>query len=144
MVLKWLFPTADVIADFSLVAAPLQLWRNVGLSRSQKILIMSSFGASIIITAITIPHSIILFRPMNETTLIFAHVKASTLHSSHPLATSNGRLGCSQSHHLQRLGDRYSRIPRIVERNLWSRSVFNIPRSILECRHCAVPLKHVR
>lgn len=67
----------DVIADFSLVAAPLQLWRNVGLSRSKKILILSSFGASIIITVITIPHSIILFRPVNETTLIFAHVKAA-------------------------------------------------------------------
>ncbi|KAG1769369.1 hypothetical protein EDD22DRAFT_164875 [Suillus occidentalis] len=67
----------DVIADFSLVAAPLQLWRNVGLSRNQKILILSSFGASILITVITIPHSIVLFRPMNETTLIFAHVKAA-------------------------------------------------------------------
>lgn len=67
----------DVIADFSLVAAPLQLWSNVGLSRSRKILILSSFGASILITAITIPHSIILFRPLNETTLIFAHVKAA-------------------------------------------------------------------
>jgi hypothetical protein len=67
----------DVIADFSLIAAPLQLWKNVGLSRSRKILVMSSFGASIIITAITIPHSIILFRPLSETTLIFAHVKAA-------------------------------------------------------------------
>ncbi|KAG2340978.1 hypothetical protein BDR05DRAFT_888978 [Suillus weaverae] len=67
----------DVIADFSLVAAPLQLWKNVGLSRSRKILIMSSFGASILITAITIPHSVILFGPPTETTLIFAHVKAA-------------------------------------------------------------------
>ncbi|KAG1779451.1 hypothetical protein EV702DRAFT_102146 [Suillus placidus] len=67
----------NVIADCSLVAAPLQLWKNVGLSRGRKILIMSSFGASILITAITIPHSVILFGPSTETTLIFAHVKAA-------------------------------------------------------------------
>lgn len=67
----------DVISDFSLVAAPVYLWKNVGLSRSRKILVLSSFGASIIITAMTIPHSIILFRPLTETTLIFAHVKAA-------------------------------------------------------------------
>ncbi|KAG2359325.1 hypothetical protein BDR07DRAFT_1336914 [Suillus spraguei] len=67
----------DVIADFSLVAAPLQLWKNVGLSRSRKILVLSSFGTSILITALTIPLSIILFRPLTETTLIFAHVRAA-------------------------------------------------------------------
>ncbi|KAG1729713.1 hypothetical protein EDB19DRAFT_110543 [Suillus lakei] len=67
----------DVIADFALVVAPLQLWKNARLSRSSKILIMSSFGASLLITAITIPHSIILFEPLSETTLIFAHVKAA-------------------------------------------------------------------
>ncbi|KAG1837374.1 hypothetical protein DFJ58DRAFT_709623 [Suillus subalutaceus] len=67
----------DVISDSSLVAAPLHLLKNIGLSRSRKILVLSSFGASIVITAITIPHSIILFRPVTETTLIFAHVKAA-------------------------------------------------------------------
>ncbi|KAG2358249.1 hypothetical protein BDR07DRAFT_1418137 [Suillus spraguei] len=69
----------DVIADSSLVIAPLQLWKNVGLSRSRKILVLSSFGASILITAITIPHSVvlILFSSMTITTLIFAHVKAA-------------------------------------------------------------------
>ncbi|KAG2146309.1 hypothetical protein DEU56DRAFT_170594 [Suillus clintonianus] len=67
----------DVIADFSLVAAPLQLWSNVGLSRSRRILVLSSFGASLLITAITIPHSVVLFSPLSETTLIFAHVKAA-------------------------------------------------------------------
>ncbi|KAG0707960.1 hypothetical protein DFH29DRAFT_843976 [Suillus ampliporus] len=67
----------DVIADCSLVVAPLQLWKNVGLSRSRKILVLSSFGASLLITAVTIPHSVILFKPVSETTLIFAHVKAA-------------------------------------------------------------------
>ncbi|KAG2068592.1 hypothetical protein BDR04DRAFT_767766 [Suillus decipiens] len=69
----------DVIADFSLVAAPLQFWKNVGLSHSRKILVMSSFGASILITVITIPHSVvlILFSSETVTILIIAHVKAA-------------------------------------------------------------------
>lgn len=67
----------DVFADFSLVAAPLQIWKNVGLSRGRKILVLSSFGASILITATTIPLSVILFWPLSDTTLIFAHVRAA-------------------------------------------------------------------
>ncbi|KAG1826308.1 hypothetical protein EV424DRAFT_1319908, partial [Suillus variegatus] len=67
----------DVFADFSLVAAPLQIWKNVGLSRSRKILVLSSFGASILITATTIPLSVILFWPLSDTALIFAHVRAA-------------------------------------------------------------------
>ncbi|KAG1752805.1 hypothetical protein EDB19DRAFT_967543 [Suillus lakei] len=67
----------DIIADASLVAAPLHLWRNVGLSRSRKILVLSTFGTSLLITAVTIPHSIILLKVHNTTTLIFAHVKAA-------------------------------------------------------------------
>ncbi|KAG2352950.1 hypothetical protein BDR07DRAFT_783238 [Suillus spraguei] len=69
----------DVVADFSLVAAPLQFWKNVGLSSSRKISVLSSFGASILITAITIPHSVvlILFSSKTDTILIIAHVKAA-------------------------------------------------------------------
>ncbi|KAG2146298.1 hypothetical protein DEU56DRAFT_787361 [Suillus clintonianus] len=67
----------DVIADLSLVATPLHLWRKVGLSRSRKILVLSAFGASLLVTAITIPHSIILLKVHNTTTMIFAHVKAA-------------------------------------------------------------------
>lgn len=118
MVLKSLILTADVFADFSLVAAPLQIWKNVGLSRSRKILVLSSFGASILITATTIPLSVILFWPLSDTALIFAHVRVSYLHFSHPLATSDRCLGCGQSYRLQRPGNRYLHIPRIVERNL--------------------------
>ncbi|KAG1859180.1 hypothetical protein C8R48DRAFT_605908, partial [Suillus tomentosus] len=70
----------DVFADFSLVAAPLQIWKNVGLSRGRKILVLSSFGASILITATTIPLSVILFWPLSNTALIFAHVRVSYLH----------------------------------------------------------------
>ncbi|KAJ8581718.1 hypothetical protein M405DRAFT_751317, partial [Rhizopogon salebrosus TDB-379] len=67
----------DIIADVSLVAAPLQLLKDVGLSRSRKILVLSAFGASLLITAVTIPQSIMLFGPIRQTTLIFAHVKAA-------------------------------------------------------------------
>ncbi|KAG2352952.1 hypothetical protein BDR07DRAFT_1367721 [Suillus spraguei] len=69
----------DVIADLALVIMPLHFWKNVGLSRSRKILVMSSFGASILITAITIPHSVvlILFSLVADTILVIAHVKAA-------------------------------------------------------------------
>lgn len=67
----------DIISDSALVAAPLHLLKNTGLSRSRKILVVSSFGASILITVITIPHAVILFSPVTEITLIFAHVKAA-------------------------------------------------------------------
>ncbi|KAG1812826.1 uncharacterized protein BJ212DRAFT_1276273 [Suillus subaureus] len=69
----------DIIADVSLVAAPLYLWSNIGLSRSRQILVYSAFGASLLITAITIPHSIMLSMGHTPTTLILAYVKASTL-----------------------------------------------------------------
>ncbi|KAG1764898.1 hypothetical protein EV702DRAFT_92221 [Suillus placidus] len=69
----------DIVADISLVAAPLHLLRNVGLSRSRKILVLSAFSASLLITAITIPHSIILLEINNidAITVILAHVKSA-------------------------------------------------------------------
>jgi hypothetical protein len=69
--------TTDIVADAALIIAPIQLWKNVGLSRSSKILILSAFGSSVLITAITIPHSIMLFHSVTDTTLIVAHVKAA-------------------------------------------------------------------
>ncbi|KAG0707450.1 hypothetical protein DFH29DRAFT_895806 [Suillus ampliporus] len=67
----------DVIADVSLIAAPVQLWKNVGFSRGRRISVLSAFGASLLITAITIPHSIMLFKLDTQTTLFLAHVKAA-------------------------------------------------------------------
>ncbi|KAJ8582511.1 hypothetical protein M405DRAFT_561386 [Rhizopogon salebrosus TDB-379] len=67
----------DVIADVVLVAAPLVLWRDIGLSRNRRILILSAFGASLLITAVTIPHNIMLMSFQGGTTIIFAHVKAA-------------------------------------------------------------------
>lgn len=67
----------DVIADTCLVTVPLHLLKNVRLSRSRKILVQSAFGASLLITAITITHSILLLKVYNTTTLMFAHIKAA-------------------------------------------------------------------
>ncbi|KAG1839117.1 hypothetical protein DFJ58DRAFT_110900 [Suillus subalutaceus] len=70
--------TTDFTADVSLVAAPLHLLKNAGLSRSKKVLVQSAFCASLLITAITIPHSILLMLgTFNTTTLMFAHIKAA-------------------------------------------------------------------
>ncbi|KAG1780697.1 hypothetical protein EV702DRAFT_1042930 [Suillus placidus] len=76
MTLSW-FPAADVVADVSLIVVPLQFWKNIRLSRNSKILILSAFGASLLITVIAIPQSIILFQSASETTLIMAHIKAA-------------------------------------------------------------------
>lgn len=67
----------DIIADFSLVAMPLLLWKNIRFPRRRKILILSAFSASLLITAITIPHSIVLFKIPRTTPMILAHVKAA-------------------------------------------------------------------
>lgn len=67
----------DVAADASLIVAPIQFWKDVGLTRNSKILILSTFGSSVLITVITIPHSIMLFHSITETVIIVAHVKAA-------------------------------------------------------------------
>ncbi|KAG1723016.1 uncharacterized protein EDB91DRAFT_185476 [Suillus paluster] len=67
----------EAVADISLIVVPLQFWKNAGLSRTGRILILSTFGASLLITVITIPQSIMLFRSATETTLFFAHVKTT-------------------------------------------------------------------
>jgi hypothetical protein len=88
MILNFFF-AADIIADVSLVAAPLYLWSNVGLSRSRQILVQSAFGASLLITIITILHSVYLTMGHTATTLIFAYFKVSTLSSSHYFVKSD-------------------------------------------------------
>lgn len=79
--------TADIIADVSLVAAPLYLMKNIRLSRSKKLLVQSAFGASLLITVITITHSmLLLLNVYNTVTLMFAHLKVSIPPSSHCFA----------------------------------------------------------
>ncbi|OAX40613.1 hypothetical protein K503DRAFT_864469 [Rhizopogon vinicolor AM-OR11-026] len=67
----------DILADIALVAAPLQLLGDMALSRNRKILVLSTFSASFLITIITIPHNIILSKYHSGMTLTFAHVKAA-------------------------------------------------------------------
>jgi len=91
MILILRLPAADIVSDVALVAAPIHLWRDVGLSRNRKIVILSAFSASLLIVVITIPHNIILLKYEGRTTLIFAHVKVGTLSSSVVLdLTSHG------------------------------------------------------
>jgi len=91
MILTLRLPAADIISDVALVAAPLHLWGDVGLSRNRKIVILSAFSASLLIVVVTIPHNVILIKYPGRTTLIFAHVKVSTLSPSVVLdLTSHG------------------------------------------------------
>ncbi|KAG2068159.1 hypothetical protein BDR04DRAFT_1025205, partial [Suillus decipiens] len=71
----------DVTSDISLVAAPLYLWRNVGLSRSTKKLVLSAFGASLLNTVVTIPHCIIILKvhKIGETIIVVAHSALSLI-----------------------------------------------------------------
>jgi len=127
MVLKLCVIVADVIADVSLIAAPMQLWKNLAFSHSRKILVLSAFGASLLITAITIPHSIMLFNPHRRFVLIFGHVKVSTFLSLRPSVAPNPCTGRPQSRHLQPPSDCYIGIPRVVEGNIRSPRVVHIP-----------------
>jgi len=84
-------PAADIISDVVLVVAPVYLWRDVGLSRNRKIVILSAFSASLLITAVAIPHNMILIKYTEEITVISIHVKVSTFSSSAVLnLTSQG------------------------------------------------------
>ncbi|KIJ63209.1 hypothetical protein HYDPIDRAFT_113820 [Hydnomerulius pinastri MD-312] len=67
----------DSIADILLVALPIRFLRNVKLSRKRRILISSAFSATILITVVTILHSVVLFGPSSTGTIIIGHVKAA-------------------------------------------------------------------
>jgi hypothetical protein len=59
-----------------LVIMPIYLLRDVRLTHHQRILVISAFSASLLVTATAIPLSVLLFvAPMSDATLIFAHVK---------------------------------------------------------------------
>ncbi|KAH7920471.1 hypothetical protein BV22DRAFT_1198873 [Leucogyrophana mollusca] len=67
----------DTISDAILVAMPFRLLRDVKLSNNRRILISSAFSASILITIITIFHSVLLFGTPTALTVAVAHVKAA-------------------------------------------------------------------
>jgi len=81
----------NIISNVALVAAPVYLWRDEGLSRNRRRLILSAFSASLLITVVAIPRRAILNKYPGETTLIFIHVKVGTFSSSAVLnLTSQG------------------------------------------------------
>jgi hypothetical protein len=59
-----------------LIIMPTYLLRDVGLTHHQRILVISAFGASLLITTLAIPLSVLLsVDPVSDVTLIFGHVK---------------------------------------------------------------------
>ncbi|KAL4073623.1 hypothetical protein J3A83DRAFT_4158765 [Scleroderma citrinum] len=68
---------ADVIADLCLVALPIRLLRGTKLSWMKRILIQSTFSASMCITIVTIIHSVVLLKDTSSGNLLFGHFKAA-------------------------------------------------------------------
>lgn len=66
---------ADIISDIILVAVPVQFLRDVRLPRDCRILVFSAFSASLLISGVTILHSVLLFQETTSTTIIIGHVK---------------------------------------------------------------------
>ncbi|KAF9239317.1 hypothetical protein BU15DRAFT_74736 [Melanogaster broomeanus] len=67
----------DVVSDFFLVALPVRLLRGAQLSRQQRILIFSVFSASLLITAVTILHSVVLLTSTSNGIIVIGHVKTA-------------------------------------------------------------------
>jgi hypothetical protein len=61
-----------------LVIMPTYLLRDVRLSHHQRILVISAFYASLLVSAIAVPLSVLLFvAPLSDVTMIFGHVKVA-------------------------------------------------------------------
>ncbi|KIJ63210.1 hypothetical protein HYDPIDRAFT_156758 [Hydnomerulius pinastri MD-312] len=67
----------DVFSDCILVALPIRLLRGTKLSRRRRILILSAFSASLLITAVTILHSAVLFQSTSTGIILIGHVKTA-------------------------------------------------------------------
>ena len=70
---------ADILADTLLVLAPIPLLRNMRLSKNRRILILSAFSSSILISAISITHSVLLIDEPNVLTIILGEMKVSMI-----------------------------------------------------------------
>ncbi|KAN0084450.1 hypothetical protein V8E55_007954 [Tylopilus felleus] len=67
----------DVLADSVLVLTPVLFLRDVQLSKNRRILILSAFSSSILISAVSIAHSVFLFRASGLITLILSEFKVA-------------------------------------------------------------------
>ena len=75
-------PPADVISDLSLVVLPVYLLRRTKINQRQRIMIFSAFSASLLITAVTILHSVVLFTVRSNGTIVIGHAKVSHVRSA--------------------------------------------------------------
>ncbi|KAH7914270.1 hypothetical protein BJ138DRAFT_1144220 [Hygrophoropsis aurantiaca] len=67
----------DTISDAILVVMPWRLLRDIKLSDNRRILISCAFSASLLITVVTILHSVLLFGNPSTVTVAIAHIKAA-------------------------------------------------------------------
>ncbi|KAF9241289.1 hypothetical protein BU15DRAFT_45047, partial [Melanogaster broomeanus] len=67
----------DIISDAILIAAPVWFLRDVRMPRKRRILILSAFSASILITGITIVHSALLLQAPTTDTIVIGTVKSA-------------------------------------------------------------------
>ncbi|KAG6334463.1 hypothetical protein ID866_4625 [Astraeus odoratus] len=67
----------DVVADMCLVALPIRLLADAKLSRSGRILIQSAFSASLLITVVTVVHSVALLKDTSSGTFLLGNVRTA-------------------------------------------------------------------
>jgi hypothetical protein len=99
-------PPADVISDLSLVVLPIYLLRRTKIINRQRIMIFSAFSASLLITAVTILHSIVLLTMQSSGSIVIGHAKVSHVRSVIPFlgASFKGGSGAEMSMPLQHGG----------------------------------------
>ncbi|KAI9460782.1 hypothetical protein HD554DRAFT_2028542, partial [Boletus coccyginus] len=67
----------DVISDAALVVLPIYLLRGTGITHRQRIMIYAAFSAALLITAVTILHSVMLFTAHSTGIVVIGHVKTA-------------------------------------------------------------------
>lgn len=77
---------ADIVADSILVALPVRLLWDIGISSPNRKLLMAIFSASMITTIVSIVHTAFELSPNRNAEAIAAHVEVSPAHPHpHPL-----------------------------------------------------------
>ncbi|KAG9311715.1 hypothetical protein JVU11DRAFT_7953 [Chiua virens] len=71
--------SADVLSDTVLVGLPVYLLRRTRISQRQQTMLFSIFSASMLITPVTVLHSVILLTVQSSGIIVIDHVKASPL-----------------------------------------------------------------
>jgi hypothetical protein len=68
---------ADCIADVLLSALPIWSMRNINLGQKRKLLISSTFSASMVINIVTVTQAVAFFQSITSGSIIFEHVKVA-------------------------------------------------------------------